>query len=105
MRQPAEMNISRISAQRILRKDRRLFPYKRIKQPKLTDLQKQKKRIKFANWMLNNYTKEDINKWLFSDEKCFDLDGIYNAQNDRIWIPSREEADKWVQLMRKPDFW
>ena len=38
----AEMNISRTSAQRILRKDLRLFPYKRIKQPKLTDLQKKK---------------------------------------------------------------
>ena len=36
----AEMNISRTSAQRILQKDLRLFSYKRIKQPKLTDLQK-----------------------------------------------------------------
>ena len=87
--EPAEINISRTSAEHILRKDRRLFPCKRIKQMKLTDLQrKEKKRIKFANWVLNNYTKEDINRFLF------DLDGIYNAQNDRIWASSREEADK-----------
>ena len=36
----AEMNISRISAQRMLRKDLGCFPYKKIKQPKLSDLQK-----------------------------------------------------------------
>ena len=32
--------------------------------------------------------------WLFSDEKYFDLNGIYNSQNDRVWAVSREEADK-----------
>ena len=44
--------------------------------------------------MLNHYSKEDTKKWLFTDEKYFDLDGVYNAQNDRIWAVSREEADK-----------
>ena len=39
----------------------------------------------------------------FSDEKLFDLDGIYNAQNDRIWAPSREEADKRDAVYEKPD--
>lgn len=31
---------------------------------------------------------------LFSDEKMFDLDGIYNSQNQRIWTVSRDEADE-----------
>ena len=31
---------------------------------------------------------------LFSDEKMFDLDGIYNSQNDRIWAVNREEANQ-----------
>ena len=31
---------------------------------------------------------------VFSDEKIFDLDGMYNAQNDRIWAINRQEADK-----------
>ena len=31
---------------------------------------------------------------LFSDEKMFDLDGIYNSQNDRIWAVNREEANR-----------
>ena len=30
----------------------------------------------------------------FSSEKPFDIDGIYNYQNDRIWAVSRVEADK-----------
>ena len=44
--------------------------------------------------MLNSYSKEDTKKWLFTDEKYFDLDGIYNSQNDRVWASSREEADR-----------
>ena len=32
-------------------------------------------------------------KILFSDEKLFDIDGIYNSQNDRIWAIDRAEAD------------
>lgn len=44
--------------------------------------------------MLNNYSKDDTKKWLFTDEKFFDFDGIYNSQNDRVWAVSREEADR-----------
>lgn len=96
-------NISRRSIQRILRQDLGYFPYKKTKQPKLTDLQK-RKRVKFANWVLNNYSKDDINRWLFSDEKYFDLDGIYNAQNDRVWASSREEADRKGGSHKKTKF-
>ena len=31
---------------------------------------------------------------LASDEKMFNLDGIYNSQNDRIWAVNREEANR-----------
>ncbi len=64
----AGMKISKSSVHRILREDLGYFPYKKTKQPKLTSVQK-KKIIKFANWVLNNYTKDDTKKWLFSDEK------------------------------------
>ena len=33
-------------------------------------------------------------KILFSDEKMFDIDGVYNSQNDRIWAASRSDADR-----------
>ena len=58
----AEMKISRKrSVQQILREDLGCFPYKKIKQPTLTDLHK-RKRVKFANWVLNHYSKEDTKK-------------------------------------------
>ena len=31
---------------------------------------------------------------LFSNEKPFDLDGIYNSENNRIWVVNREEANR-----------
>ena len=99
----AEMNISRTSAQRMLRKDLGCFPCKKIKQLKLTDLQK-RKRVKFANWVLNYYIKEDTQKWFFSDEKYFDLDGVYNVQNDRVWAISRAEVDRQGGTHQKTSF-
>ena len=95
-----KMHISATSARRILREDLGCFPYKKIIQPKLTDLQNRKK-IKFANWVLNNYTKKDTRKWLFTDEKYFDLDGVYNVHNDCIWAVSREEAGKKRGIYQK----
>ena len=47
------------------------------------------KRLKFANWVRTNFRKEDAMKILFSDEKLFDIDEMYNSQNDRICV----EAD------------
>ena len=44
--------------------------------------------------MLNNYSKEDTKQCLFTDEKYFDLDDIYNSQNDRVWAHSSEEAGR-----------
>ena len=33
-------------------------------------------------------------KILFTDEKMFDIDGVYNLQNDPIWAVNRHKADK-----------
>ena len=78
-----EMNTSRRRIPRILCEDLGCKTYKKTKQPKLTNLQKNK-RVKFANWVLNIYSKEDTKKWLSTDEKYFDLDDIYNSQNDLV---------------------
>ena len=43
-------------------------------------------------------------KILFSDEKLFDIDGIYNSQNDRIWAVIRVEADKRGGVKQKRKF-
>ena len=54
--------------------------------------------------MRHNFRKEDTLKILFSDEKMFDIDGIYNAQNDRIWTVDREEADAKGGVCQKRKF-
>jgi len=88
-----ELDISNMSVVRILKQDLGYRSYKKRVEPALTDLQKSK-RLKFANWVRHNFRKEDTLKILFTDEKMFDIDGIYNAQNDRIWAVDREEADR-----------
>ena len=40
----------------------------------------------------------------FTDEKFFDLDGIYNTLNDRVWAVNREEADKKDGVHEKNKF-
>ena len=40
------------------------------------------------------FQKENTMRILFPNEKMFDLDRIYNSQNDRIWTVDREEANQ-----------
>ena len=56
-----KMNTSRQNIQQILREDLGCRPYEKTIQPKLTNLQKNN-RVKFANWVLNNYSKEHTKK-------------------------------------------
>ena len=81
----AEIKFSKTSAHRILHEDLGCFPFKKIKQPKLTNLQKQK-RVTFANWALNNYTKDNTKRWHFLMRSFFDLDEIY-------WVDAKVSAD------------
>ncbi|CAF1254278.1 unnamed protein product [Didymodactylos carnosus] len=68
-----ELNISRRTVGRILKNDLKCHPYKKIIEPKLTDSHKAETK-KFANWI-------------------FDINGVYNSQNDRIWAVDRAQAD------------
>ena len=61
-------------------------------EPTLTDEHKAI-RLKFANWVQRNFRIEDRMKILFSDEKLFNIDRVYNSQNDRIWEVNRAEAN------------
>jgi len=88
-----ELDISKTSVLRVLKDDLGLRPYKKRIVPLMTDAQKAKRK-KFANWIRTNFKKEDTLRILFSDEKMFDIDGVYNAQNDRVWAVDRGEADK-----------
>ena len=37
----------------------------------------------------------------FSDEKMFDIDGVYNSQNERIWAANPMEADAKGGIKRR----
>jgi len=87
-----KLGISYGSAQSILTKDLRLRPYKKRVAPNLTDDQKQN-RVRFYHWVKRNFKKSDSERILFSDEKWFTSNGVYNRQNDRIWAVNRGEAD------------
>ena len=98
-----EPDISRTSVRRILKEDLHLRSYKKVIEPLLTDEQKAKRK-KFSNWVRTNFRKEDTMKILFSDEKMFDIDGVYNSQNDRIWAVSRSDADRRNGVHQKRKF-
>ena len=88
-----ELSISRTSVRRILKDDLQYHAYKVRVVPLLKDEHKAKRK-RFSNWMRTYFKKETTMKILFSDEKMFDIDGVYNLQNDRIWTVSRQETDK-----------
>ena len=95
-----EMNLSETTVWRVLKKDLKLKPYKMTVQPLLTDQHKESRK-RFANWIRTNFRKEDMMKILFSDEKMFDIDGVYNSQNERIWAANRMEADAKGDIKRR----
>ncbi len=97
-----ELDISERSVRRIMKNDLGLYPCKKVIEPLLSDEQKVKRK-QFANWVRTNFRKEDTLKILFSDEKMFDIDGVYNTQNDRVWAVDCTNADKngGIQQRRK----
>ena len=97
------LNISRSSMSRIIKEDLKLKSYKPVIEPLLTDDQKSRRKT-FANWVRNHYRKEDTMRFLFSDEKLFDIDGVYNSQNDRVWAVDREDAKRKGRVKQRRKF-
>ena len=63
--------ISAISIRRVLKIDFELKPYKKIIESS------------------------------FSDGKFFDIDGVYNCYNERVWAINRADADEKGDVMQK----
>ena len=85
---------------RVLKEDLGLKPYVKQISPKLTE-QHKIKRKSFGFLVRKNVRNSMTEKNLFSDEKYFDIDGIYNKQDDRIYAATHEEADKKGGIHRK----
>ena len=86
-----------------MKNDLGLRPYKKVIEPLLSNDQKNKRK-KFANWVRTNFGKEDTMTILFSDEKFFDIDGVYSSQNDRVWAVDRADADKKGDIKQRGKF-
>ena len=41
---------------------------------------------------------------VFSGGKFFDIDGVYNSQNDRVWAVDRADADKKGGIKQRRKF-
>lgn len=87
------LGVSKGTMGRIIREDLHLHAYRVTTQPNLKDEHKQR-RISFAYWVRKSLRKKDHDQILFTDEKYFGLDGIFNRQNDRVYASSRQEADE-----------
>lgn len=81
------------TARNILKHDLGCKPYKVVKVPKLSEAQK-RSRVKFSNWLRHKFAKNDTLNFVFSDEKLFAVDGVFNRQNERVWAVSRRAADE-----------
>ena len=75
--------IGKSTVHRFLKDTKQLKAYKRQKQPKLTERQKQN-RLKFCKEK-ENWTADDWNNVMWSDESPFELMHASNVQNDRVW--------------------
>ena len=82
-----DLGASATNVRRILKIDLRFKSYKKIIEPSLSGDQKIKRK-QFANWLRTNFRKEGTLRILFSDEKFFDIDDVYNSENERVWTIS-----------------
>jgi hypothetical protein len=88
------LGISKGTIGRIIHDDLHLHAYHVIIEPNLNDEHKQR-RISFAYWVRRSLRKKDRETIFFTDEKYFELDGIFNRQNDRVYALSRQQADEY----------
>ena len=98
-----ELHISLTSIHKILKEDPKYCSYKKIVQPFLIGAHKAERKA-FANWIHTNLRKEQTIRIIFSDEKVFDNDGLFNLQNDRVWGSSRSEASERDGIVEKRKF-
>ena len=81
------MDIPRTSIRRIIAKDLKLQPFKKIKGQRI-DTRTIEKRIERCPYLLRVFTKQVLETAFFSDEKIFKVTQLLNAQNDRTYAPS-----------------
>ncbi|CAF1428140.1 unnamed protein product, partial [Rotaria sp. Silwood1] len=95
--------VSSETMRRIIKDDLNLRVYRITTQPKLTD-DHRKRRVSFASWVRKFLRKEDHRKILFTDEKYFSVEGVFNRKNERVYAVSRLEADEQGGINEKSKY-
>ena len=98
-----QLNISRTGIRRISKNDLLLRSYKKTVELLLTEGHKERRK-RFSDWARRRFRKEDTMRILFQNDKLFDIDEIYNCQNDRTRAVSRVKAGKRDSLNQKRTF-
>ena len=83
-----ELGIDRSTMSRIIKQHLHYHCYKMIKCQALLDTDLDRRR-RFATYILNNLTEEDMLNTAFSDEATFTMDGMINSQNVRRYAPKK----------------
>ncbi|CAF2096163.1 unnamed protein product [Rotaria magnacalcarata] len=86
------VRVSEATMRRVIQDDPHLHAYHVTIQPNIQDDHKQRRKS-FAYWVRKSLRKKDHGLILFTDEKYFGMDGIYNRQNDRVYASSPQEVD------------
>jgi len=96
--------ISNGTAQWVMSEDLELRPYKIRMEPNLSaDRKKTRgKHFQLGENKCHDFWQRDY--YVFLDEKPFNVDGTYNAQNDRIWVTNRAASDAQGGISRKQKF-
>ena len=79
--------ISKTTVQRYMKQSLGLKAYRRPQQPKISEKQ-QKKRVEFCK-TLENWTVQDFEQVIWSDESMFEIEHTSNPQNDRVWAKEK----------------
>ena len=88
---------------RVLKKDLKKKCYRKRKVQKLKANHKSKRKT-CCTWMRKNIKRDDLKKFMFTDEKVFTTNGYFNPKNDVVWADSRSDADKELGRFEQEKF-
>lgn len=91
--------VSKSTVHRFLRQSKNFYPYKRPRQPKITEKQR-RCRLQFCK-KVKGWTFNEFKNVIWSDESVFEVQHAPNPQNDRVWAESRDQVPP-VHTVKQP---
>ena len=98
-----DVGVPHTTARRICKKTLHMSARKLQKRQLLTEDNKARRKTLSRN-LLRKTANDEIERVLFSDEKNFYLNPPINSQNDRIYVPERDEVDPEQNSVERKKF-